>query len=129
MGKTALISILAGGVLLTIGACAYDDYYYGHPPSDRAYQGDEWREPRRPYQGDLQGPGVEILDPWLLETPEGRAIVTLGWRDAGNGVVSEDVAHRANIWFRHYADQNQDMRITDPEIRTALVNAAGRYVR
>ena len=129
MGKRAFIAILAGGVLLTIGACAYDDYYYGHPPSDRAYQGDEWRESRRPYQGDLQGPGVGILDPWLLETPEGRAIVTLGWRDAGNGVVSEDVAHRANIWFRHYADQNEDMRITDPEIRTALVNAAGRYVR
>jgi hypothetical protein len=56
-------------------------------------------------------------------------VVTLGFRDAAGGVVSEDVAHRANIWFRCYADRDRDMIVTDPEIRTALVAAAGRYVR
>ena len=94
-----------------------------------AYRGGQWAEPRRPYEGELTGPGLAILDDWLKETPEGRAIVTLGFADAGGGVVSEDVAHRVNIWFRRYADQDRDMTITDPEIRTALVAAAGRYVR
>ena len=55
---------------------------------------------------------------------EGVTIVSLGFRDAAEGEVSEDVAHRANIWFRRYADSNRDMRITDEEIRVALVQAA-----
>jgi len=102
--------------------CAYDDGGY-------AYAGEAWASPRAPFEGELRGPGVAILDRWLSETREGRAIVTLGWREAGEGFVDEDVAHRANIWFRRYADQNRDMRITDPEIRTALVSASGRYLR
>ena len=53
----------------------------------------------------------------------------MGFMAAAEGFVSEDTAHRANIWFRRYADQDRDMRITDPEIRTALVVAAGRYLR
>lgn len=110
--------ILAAFAALGASGCA----------SDYAYRGDEWAT-RRPYAGELRGPGVDILDPWLIETPEGRAVVTLGFRDAGNGFVSEDVAHRANIWFRRYADHDCDMRVTDVEIRTALVAAAGRYLR
>jgi len=94
----------------------------------RTYDGEAWAT-RQPYQGELNGPGVALLDPWLIGTDEGRAIVTLGFRDAANGFVSEDVAHRANIWFRHYADQDCDLRITDSEIRTALVAAAGQYLR
>ena len=95
-----------------------------------AYDGSEWDGAYRgPHAGELEGPGVEILDRWLSETAEGRAVVTLGFQDAANGFVSEDVAHRANIWFRRYADENCDMTITDPEIRTALVTAAGRYLR
>ena len=97
-------------------------------PRERAYDGQAWAT-RQPYQGELNGPGVALLDPWLIDSAEGRAIVTLGFRDAASGFVSEDVAHRANIWFRHYADHDCDMRITDPEIRTALVAAAGRYLR
>jgi hypothetical protein len=81
------------------------------------------------HSGPLHGPGLELLDPWLKDTPEGRAIVTLGFRDAARGFVDEDVAHRANIWFRRYADGDGDMRVTDPEIRTALVAAAGPYLR
>ena len=38
--------------------------------------------PRAPHAGPLHGPGLAILDPWLRETPEGRAVVTLGFRDA-----------------------------------------------
>jgi hypothetical protein len=129
MRKRAFIALLTAGVALTIGACAYDDYHYGRGSGGYAYEGDNWRGERQPYEGELSGPGVAILDPWLLETREGRAIVTLGWNDAGEGVISEEVAHRANIWFRRYADFDRDMKITDPEIRNALVSAAGRYLR
>lgn len=98
-------------------------------PRGYAYDGGAWDGPRRAYDGELNGPGVALLDPWLLDTPEGRAVVTLGFSEAANGFVSEDVAHRANIWFRRYADENCDMRVTDPEIRTALVTATGQYLR
>jgi hypothetical protein len=106
---------------------AYGDYRYGPPGAygDYRYSGDDWRGPwARPYDGPLTGPGVGILDPWLRETREGRDIVTLGFREAGRGYLSEEVAHRANIWFRRYADINRDMLLTDPEIRVALVQAA-----
>jgi hypothetical protein len=129
MRKNAFIAMLAAGVMMTIGACAYDDYYYGRGEAGYAYDGRQWQGERQPYRGELRGPGVEILDPWLLETREGRAIVTLGWNDAGEGYISEEVAHRANIWFRRYADYDRDMKITDPEIRNALVSAAGRHSR
>lgn len=131
--RRTMLTMLASGAVLALGACADDDFYYPYaegagPYGDYAYWGRDWRD-RRPYEGPLAGPGVAILDPWLRETPEGRAVVTLGFRDAAEGEVSEDVAHRANIWFRRYADSDRDMRITDPEIRTALVAAAGRYLR
>lgn len=129
MRRHALIAMLAAGVMMTIGACAYDDYYYSRGDGGYAYDGRDWQGERQPYVGELRGPGVEILDPWLLETREGRAIVTLGWNDAGEGFISEEVAHRANIWFRRYADYDRDMKVTDPEIRNALVSAAGRALR
>ena len=120
------ILVLAAGLAALAPACTtYDD----NRDADLAYQGGEWDGSRVPYEGELTGPGVGLLDPWLRETREGRAIVTLGFRDAGNGIVSEEVAHRANIWFRRYADQNCDLVITDPEIRTALVSASNRYLR
>ena len=126
MRRHALLTVLA---LAGLSACSWGyDGDYGH--GGYAYRGHAWAaEDRRPHRGELTGPGVEILDDWLKETPEGRAIVTLGFREAGRGVVSEDVAHRANIWFRRYADSDRDMILSDPEIRTALVAAAGRYVR
>ena len=46
------------------------------------------------------------------------------------GASYEIVEHEAVLvaeLFRRYADTNRDMTITDPEIRTALVAAAGRY--
>jgi len=119
MNKRAitLLTVLGGFVL---SGCATTGRH--------GYSGHEWNEPRQPYGGELTGPGVALLDPWLLDTAEGRAVVTLGFSEAANGFVSEDVANRANIWFRRYADENCDMQITDPEIRTALVTAAGRYL-
>lgn len=131
--RHAILLMLAGGAALALGACADDEFHYpsgtaASPYGPYAYAGQMWRD-RRPYDGPLTGPGVDILDPWLKETEEGRAVVTLGFHAASRGEVSEDVAHRANIWFRRYADGDHDMRITDPEIRTALVAAAGRFLR
>jgi len=125
-------TILTAG-LAALGATGCADDYYGSPgygpPGGYAYDGSAFSGERRPYEGELQGPGLALLDPWLKETAEGRAVVTLGFNEAAAGFISEDLAHRANIWFRRYADENRDMRITDPEIRTALVAAAGAYLR
>ncbi len=117
--RTIFFAALGTAALLA-GGCAYD--------MEHAYTGAAW-DGERPEVGELEGPGVEILDRWLAETREGRAIVTIGFRDAAMGDISEDVAHRANIWFRRYADTDRDMRVTDEEIRVALVAAAGRYSR
>jgi len=138
MRRRTILTILA---LAGVSACAwgYDEHYYAGAP-DRmamaapapAYHGRAWAGPpavRAPFEGDLSGPGLAQLDDWLKDTPEGRAIVTLGFSDAANGVISVETADRANIWFRRYADTNRDMTITDPEIRTALVAASRRYMR
>lgn len=133
MRRRTLFTLLA---LAGVSACAwgYDDYYGGTgwtvaAPAP-AYHGRLWAGPRparAPFDGPLSGPGLAQLDDWLKDTPEGRAIVTLGFTDAGRGVISMETADRANVWFRRYADTNRDMVLTDPEIRTALVAAAGRY--
>ena len=138
MRRRTILTILT---LAGVSACAwgYDEHYYAGGP-DRlamaaaapAYRGRAWAGPqavRTPFEGDLSGPGLAQLDDWLKDTPEGRAIVTLGFADAANGVISVETADRANIWFRRYADSNRDMTITDPEIRTALVAASRRYMR
>jgi hypothetical protein len=135
MRRRTLLTMLG---LAALSACAwgYDDYYYdprwaaAQPPP--SYRGRAWagaRPERAPFLGRLVGPGLAQLDDWLKDTQEGRAIVTLGFGDAANGAISEETADRANIWFRHYADTNRDMILTDPEIRTALVAAAGRHLR
>ena len=110
-----LLALVAAGC-----ATGYDDY---------AYAGHEWSGRRPLYSSELRGPGVSILDPWLVETREGRAIVTLGFRAARRGFVDASVARRANAWFRVHADQNRDLRLTDAEIRTALAQAGALYLR
>ncbi len=117
-----LLLVTLGAAALATGGCATVDM-------ERAYEGAAWSGGRGDLDDELNGPGMEILDRWLAETREGRTIVRLGFRDAAEGQVSEDVAHRANIWFRRYADSNCDMRITDEEIRVALVAAARQYQR
>ena len=137
MRRRTILTILA---LAGVSACAwgYDEHYYAPgwtvaaPPPAPAYRGRAWAGPRpmrMPFEGALSGPGLAQLDDWLKDTPEGRTIVTLGFGDAANGVISVETADRANIWFRRYADTNRDMTITDPEIRTALVAASRRYRR
>ena len=66
--------LLSGLAAVALGACAHDPYY-GPPrdPGDYGYDGEHWREraTRMPYEGELRGPGLDILDPWLRETREG----------------------------------------------------------
>ena len=128
MNRRTIILLAAAAGGLGASGCVTDPYD-GHGSGAYGYDGGDWAGPRRPYEGDLHGPGLALLDPWLVETAEGRAVVTLGFSEAAQGFVSEDVAHRANIWFRRYADENRDLRVTDPEIRTALVTATGQYLR
>lgn len=120
MRRSVCFALIAAGGL---AACTSDDRGSGHARIGFI------SEPRHAYEGELSGPGLAILDDWLKDTREGKVIVTMGWREAGRGVVSEDVAHRANIWFRRYADRDHDMTVTDAEIRTALVAGAGRWTR
>ena len=84
------------------------DYAYGSVPPGPAY---------------FQGAGAAVLDPWLAFTAEGRGIVSEGFTTS-DGWISAETAHRANVWFRRYADSNGDMALTDPEIRIALVQAS-----
>jgi hypothetical protein len=116
MRKRAILTLFS--VALGVTSCAYygdyrDSYARGSRYGDYAYAGHHWgRE------------GAQILDPWLAATPEGRTIVSLGFGGSREGGVSGEGAQRANVWFRRYADYNGDMRLTDEEIRTALVHAA-----
>jgi hypothetical protein len=72
----------------------------------------------------VAGPGARILDPWLALTSEGRDILARGFRAGPDGQVSEEMADRANVWFRRYADNDRDLQLTDEEIRLALAHAS-----
>jgi hypothetical protein len=105
-----IISLLALAVGVT--SCAhYEDYGYGRGYGDYRYEGRQF----------ASRDGGMVLDPWLAHTPEGRDIVATGF---SAGPISADRAHRANIWFRRYADTDRNLRLTDEEIRVALVQAS-----
>lgn len=132
MRLRARLSLVAGLSALGAAGCAYDmndydDYGYGRagdaPYGDYRYQGRDWAGGDTRF-GGFSGPGADILDPWLARTREGRDIVTLGFQDAAEGHLDAELAHRINIWFRRYADTDRDLRLTDAEIRVALVQAA-----
>ncbi|HYE28813.1 MAG TPA: hypothetical protein VD887_12105 [Allosphingosinicella sp.] len=112
-----LIFALAAASVLA-GCATYDDYGSGR----YRYEGSAWAERRG--GGGLTGPGVDILDPWLAETPEGRQIVRTGWPGARGGRIDERTAERANVWFRRHADVDRDLCLTDLEIRSALAQGA-----
>ena len=116
--RTILFLTLSAKALVTSGCAGR---------LERAYAGERLgRESGRRSMNSTARASPSLI-PGSPETREGVTMVSLGFRDAAEGEVSEDVAHRANIWFRRYADSNRDMRITDDEIRIALVAAAGRF--
>jgi len=94
--------------LLAASACAHDPYRYG---PDYGYQGDEWA-----------GEDMDLyrLDPWLEDTREGQVIVSRSLGEAYHPEAIRDL----NIHFRRFADTDGDLRLTDHEIRAALVRCA-----
>lgn len=104
----------------------YEGYSYG----GYRYEGRDY-DPRRydrmqPY---FRGRGAGMLDPWLAYTREGQAALST-YVNLRDGYIDEQTADRVNVWFRRYADTNRDMRLTDGEIRVALIQASrNRYNR
>ncbi len=131
-GITILLTLALG-----VSACAYyDDYSHGYGPPGgarfgeyvyhgSAYDRNGWDEAAM----RLQGPGADRLDPWLALTSEGRDILARGFNAGAGGYISDEMAERANVWFRRYADHDRDMRLTDEEIRTALAHSASAGAR
>lgn len=76
----------------------------------------------------IGGRGGGRLDPWLSVTTEGKSLVLARWDRDGDGRIGRRAAREANDWFRRYADTDRDRRLTDAEIRTALVTV-GRAKR
>lgn len=91
-------------------ACATDRYGYGY--DEFGYDGGEW--------AGRYGEDPSRLDPWLEDTEEGRVIVE---RSMG-GRFDPRAVRDVNVRFRFFADTNRDMRLTDREIRLALVRCA-----
>ena len=113
--------------VLSMTACStyYDEYgsrggYGGYDYVGRDYDriGNDCRF--------FRGSGGDMLDPWLACTREGQEFVRGRFDTDEDRRIGRRGADRANIWFRRHADTNRDMRLTDAEIRAALVNAA-RY--
>jgi hypothetical protein len=130
MRRPAIMALLA--LALGVSACAYyDDYGSGYGPPGGSHYGDYMYAGAAYDRGAwdegsmrLDGPGAHVLDPWLALTSEGRDILALGFNVGENGTISREMANRANVWFRRYADSDRDMRLTDEEIRLALAHAA-----
>jgi hypothetical protein len=120
-------------VAATLAGCAtyggYDPGAEGRGYGGYRYEGSAWAARRGGGGGELRGRGVDILDPWLAGTEEGRRMVRAGWRNARRGRIDPHTAERANIWFRRHADVNRDLCLTDLEIRMALANGAVHLAR
>lgn len=107
---------IIASVAFALSACAY---HSGYGPDRYGAYGYDGRD----YAG-FEGGGDDVLDPWLAETEEGRTIVATGFSVTADGRLDAETANRANIWFRRYADTDDDLRLTDEEIRLALVQAS-----
>ena len=112
---------------LGMAACAtyYDDY--GRDRGGYDYVGGDYQRLGNDC-GFFRGSGGAELDPWLACTREGQGIVRRGFDRDEDRRISAKTADRANIWFRRHADTDRDMRLTDPEVRAALVNGE-RFAR
>ena len=116
-GITSLFAAAVGAAACT----TYDDY--GSRPvgyGDYAYVGRDYERLGNDC-GFFEGEGGSALDPWLACTDEGRRLVRDRYDDQDRRVTLA-TADEANIWFRRHADTNRDMRLTDGEVKAALVN-------
>jgi hypothetical protein len=119
MRKT-IAALFAAGLMLA-GCATHDDY--GRSGRSRYYAGGDYDRLGNDC-GAFGGSGARLLDPWLACTEEGENLVRSRFDRGHNGRISRATADRANIWFRLYADQNHNKRLTDPEIKAALVTHA-----
>jgi hypothetical protein len=122
MRKSAVLTLFVAA--LGVAACAtyLDDYGPGGGWGSYDYVGRDYDRPGNDCRF-FGGSGGARLDPWLACTREGQGIIARGFDPERDRRVGKRTAERANIWFRRHADTNRDMRLTDGEIRAALVNA------
>ena len=127
MRSTSFALLFAAALAISGCASRNDDYGLGNG-DDYAYAGTEYDRLGNDC-GTFTGSGGDMLDPWLACTGEGEDLVRVMF-SGRDGRIDEATADRANIWFRRHADTDRDMRLTDPEIKAALVNHirhASRY--
>ena len=129
--------VLAGAIALS--GCAGDNYGYGYRQAPASHAGTYDRDYRHGngYHGDhgygvrhanpFNGDGGSNLDPWLSDTREGQKFVTDHYDVGYDGQRRDADADEANVFFRRWADTDRDYRLTDAEIRTALVHVAHNY--
>lgn len=125
-----------GAAALT-GGCAHDGYhdrgygYGGHGYYANDYRRGNGYHGRHRYADRLPNPfrgrGADKLDPWLSGTREGQQFVIDHYALGSNGEIGNAEAESANVFFRRWADTDRDYRLTDAEIRTALVHTRNRY--
>ena len=123
MRAAGIVTLFAAALGAAACASYYDDGMRGH---DRGYGGYDYAGGDYDRLGNdcgfFEGSGGDRLDPWLACTREGQRLIRDRYdRDEDRG-LSADAADEANVWFRRHADHNRDMRLTDAEIRAALVN-------
>jgi hypothetical protein len=121
MRMAAILTLFTSALGMAACATYYDGGYRGGWGS-HDYVGRDYDRPGNDC-GFFGGSGGGKLDPWLACTEEGQGIVRDGFDSDRDRRLSSRTAERANIWFRRHADTNRDMRLTDPEVRAALVNA------
>ena len=116
MRKSSFALLLA---TLALAGCASDRDRHGY--GDYRYGGSEYDRLGNDC-GTFRGTGGRLLDPWLACTGEGEDLVRYMFDRDHDGRIGRKTADRANIWFRRHADTDRNMRLTDPEIKAALVN-------
>jgi hypothetical protein len=116
---TAALLVAALGVT----GCATADRMAGpgHARGDYRYTGENYQRLGNDCPA-FGGAGGRMLDPWLACTREGQDLVRYRYGRESER-LNPAMADQLNIWFRKHADTNRDLCLTDPEIRTALVNA------
>jgi hypothetical protein len=107
------------------GSHARDGYYDQNYRGGNGYRGNHGYGER--HGNHYRGDGSRTLDPWLAETREGQQFLRDHYNVSRRGEISERDARGANEFFRRWADTDRNLRLTDPEVRTALVHVRNRY--